>query len=424
MDFAKRAYDQSFHQDPVIRSLLDVDIYKLIMAQWIHANHPNVPVTFTVINRTKSLRVTNLVDEHSLREQLNHCRKLRFTKSELIWLTGNTFFGTERIFSPEFISFLRDFSLPEYDLRKREDGQYDLSFSGPWIAVTLWETIAMTVLNTMLNRARMEKMSQFELERLYTKAKTTLFDNLDSLVGIPNISDFGTRRRHDFLWQEFALLAAKEILGTGLKGTSNAYLAMKHGIEAVGSNAHETRMVLACLAETDEDLLTSPYRFDASWQDLYGGNLRMMLPDTFGSTGYLKNAPSFLHKWKGIRIDSKDPFVAGEEAIAWWESVGEDPREKLLLQSDGLTAGNIRALYERFNGRVGIGFGWGTNLTNAFPDPLKAISLVCKVTEANGRPAVKLSDVRSKRTGDVREVERYVRVFGEAGTVSGEEPKV
>ncbi|MEA2935523.1 MAG: nicotinate phosphoribosyltransferase, partial [Variibacter sp.] len=67
--------------------------------------------------------------------------------------------------------------------------------------------------------------------------------------------------------------------------------------------------------------------------------------------------------------------------------------------------------------------GWGTNLTNDFAGcappgieaRLKAISLVCKVTEANGRPAVKLSDNQSKATGDPAEVQRYLRMFGQEG---------
>ena len=71
-----------------------------------------------------------------------------------------------------------------------------------------------------------------------------------------------------------------------------------------------------------------------------------------------------------------------------------------------------------------MSFGWGTNLTNDFEDcapeeadGLNAISLVCKVTEANGRPAVKLSDNPAKATGDKREIQRYLRVFGEEDRV-------
>ncbi|MEO7467360.1 MAG: nicotinate phosphoribosyltransferase, partial [Sphingobium limneticum] len=39
----------------------------------------------------------------------------------------------------------------------------------------------------------------------------------------------------------------------------------------------------------------------------------------------------------------------------------------------------------------------------------------CKVVEANGRPAVKLSDNPAKATGEPDEIARYLRVFGDAG---------
>lgn len=42
------------------------------------------------------------------------------------------------------------------------------------------------------------------------------------------------------------------------------------------------------------------------------------------------------------------------------------------------------------------------------------MSLVCKVTRVNGRPAVKLSDNPEKASGDTEEVARYRRVFGSA----------
>ena len=66
-----------------------------------------------------------------------------------------------------------------------------------------------------------------------------------------------------------------------------------------------------------------------------------------------------------------------------------------------------------------MSFGWGTNLTNDFMgcapksiEGLNAISLVCKVTDANGHPAVKLSDNPQKATGDPNEVARYLKFFG------------
>ena len=48
---------------------------------------------------------------------------------------------------------------------------------------------------------------------------------------------------------------------------------------------------------------------------------------------------------------------------------------------------------------------------------LSPISIVCKVSSVDGRPAVKLSDNPEKATGIPSEVERYLRVFGNAGRV-------
>ena len=82
----------------------------------------------------------------------------------------------------------------------------------------------------------------------------------------------------------------------------------------------------------------------------------------------------------------------------------------------------IEATHARFHGRARLSFGWGTNLTNDFRDcspafapELEPISLVCKVVEAGGRPAVKLSDNPAKAVGDPAEIERYRRVFGVRG---------
>ena len=86
---------------------------------------------------------------------------------------------------------------------------------------------------------------------------------------------------------------------------------------------------------------------------------------------------------------------------------------------------SIERSARRLRGRVNLSFGWGTHLTNDFvgcttagaDGQLGPISLVCKVAEADGRPAVKLSDNPAKALGPAKEVERYRRVFGTSGMV-------
>jgi len=422
-DLAKRVYDHTWKLDPIVRSLLDTDFYKLLMLQMIWGLYPDVHATFSLINRTARIRIAEEIDEQELREQLDHARSLRFTKKEMIWLAGNTFYGRAQIFEPEFLAWLSKFELPDYELR-RVDGQYVLDFVGPWTHTTMWEIPALSIVNELRSRAALRDMGRFTLDVLYARAKAKLWSKVERLRKLPDlrISDFGTRRRHSFLWQRWCVEALKEGIGEALIGSSNVLLAMDNDLEAIGTNAHELPMVLAALAPDDEALRTAPYRVLQDWKRYYGGNLLIVLPDTFGTASFLAQAPDWLAEWTGFRPDSAPPIEGGEQIIAWWRSKQQDPRDKLLVFSDALDVDTIEATYRHFDGRVRMSFGWGTNLTNDFEgcapqanEGLKAISLVCKVTRANGRPAVKLSDNPNKATGEAREIARYLRVFGDTG---------
>jgi nicotinate phosphoribosyltransferase len=419
-DIARRVWSHAWKLDPIVRSLLDTDFYKLLMLQMIWKMHPDVDATFSVINRTKSVRLAEDIDEQELRDQLDHARELKFSKKEMIWLAGNTFYGRKQIFEPEFLSWLAGFQLPEYELEKK-DGQYVLTFRGRWCETTMWEIPALAIINELRSRAAMKGMGQFALDVLYARAKSKMWEKVERLKQYPGlrISDFGTRRRHSFLWHRWCVQALKEGIGPAFTGSSNVLLAMDSDLEAVGTNAHELPMVSAALAETDAALAEAPYKILKDWERLYGGNLLIVLPDAFGTSSFLRHAPDWVADWTGFRPDSAPPIEGGEKIIAWWKEHGRDPREKLLIFSDGLDVDTIIETYKHFHGRVRMSFGWGTNLTNDFegcaPNEvtgLNPISVVCKVTEANGRPAVKLSDNPNKATGITSEVERYKTFFG------------
>jgi nicotinate phosphoribosyltransferase len=418
MDIAKRVYDHAWRIDPVVRSILDTDFYKLLMAQTVFRRHADVEVEFSLINRSRHVPLARLIDENELRAQLDHIRTLRLTRGESTWLRGNTFYGKRQMFTPEFMAWLEAFRLPEYNLERRDD-QYVLTFRGPWAEAMMWEIPALAVLMEMRSRAVLNGMGYFELQVLYARAMTKVWEKIERLRKLPclRLSDFGTRRRHSFLWQQWCVRAMIEGLGEKFTGSSNCLIAMRHDIEAIGTNAHELPMVYAALAEDDEALAAAPYRVLENWHEDYDGNLRVILPDTYGTRGFLSHAPDWLASWTGVRIDSGLPEDGAETAIGWWKSRGQDPREKLVIFSDGLDVDRIEALHDRFHRRVRLGFGWGTLLTNDFrgltrDDRLAPFSLVCKAVKANGRPTVKLSDNPAKALGPADEVERYRRVFG------------
>jgi nicotinate phosphoribosyltransferase len=451
VNFAERAHNHNWELDPVIRSLLDTDFYKLLMLQFVWKHFPKTHASFSLLNRSSAVRLAELIPTHDIAQQMEHVRKLQFRKSELVWLAGNTFYGRRGIFEPGFLEWLeRDFKLSEYSLSVK-DGQFLLSFDGLWTETTMWELYALPILDELRTRANLKRLSEFHLDILYAQAKTKLWSKIERLRGVPGLSvaDFGTRRRHSFLWQEYVVKAMASNLGRGFIGTSNAFLAHKHDLEAIGTNAHEIPMVLAALAPDAAALKLSQYQVLKLWQETYEGALRIMLPDTFGTTQFLEGAPDWTADWTGQRIDSKNPFVAGDEYIDWLKARGREPHDKLIIASDALDVDEILGLHAYFGGalhpgvtaadfrsaadfldprkwtpgrRIRFSAGWGTLLTNDFRgcDPtggsgFDPISLICKVSDAEGKPAVKLSDNYSKALGPPEEIERYRRVFGTAG---------
>lgn len=418
VDIATRVYNHKWKIDPIVRSLIDTDFYKLLMCQSVFRNKPDTTVTFSLINRTKSIRLADIIDEGALREQLDHMRSLSLSRGESTWLRGNTFYGKRQMFRSDFMEWFEGMRLPPYHLEKR-DGQYELTFEGKWHEVMLWEIPALAILMELRSRAVLSDMGRFELQVLYARAMTRVWEKVETLRDLPTLrlADFGTRRRHSFMWQDWCVQAMREGLGEHFVGTSNCLIAMRREMEAIGTNAHELPMVYSALAETDTALREAPYKVLADWQDEHDGNLRIILPDTYGTEGFLQGAPDWLAGWTGMRIDSGDPATGAERAIAWWTARGEDPAKKLVIFSDGLDVDKILELQRQFQGRVRVSFGWGTLLTNDFrglvPDErLAPFSLVCKAVAANGRPTVKLSDNPNKAMGPVDEVDRYKRVFG------------
>ncbi|WP_423207406.1 nicotinate phosphoribosyltransferase [Paracoccus yeei] len=419
VDIATRVYNHKWKIDPIVRSLIDTDFYKLLMCQSVFRNRPDTHVTFSLINRTTRIRLAELIDEGELREQLDHVRGLSLTRGESTWLRGNTFYGKRQMFRPDFMEFLEGLRLPPYQLEKR-DGQYELTFEGRWPEVMLWEIPALAIIMELRSRAVLKELGRFELQVLYARAMTRLWEKIEQLRELGpdlRIADFGTRRRHSFLWQDWCVQAMIEGLGDErFTGTSNCLIAMRRDIEAIGTNAHELPMVYAALARNDQELREAPYRVLADWHEEHDGNLRIILPDTYGTKGFLEKAPDWLAGWTGIRIDSGDPAEGAETAIAWWQSRGEDPREKLIIFSDGLDVDKMAELFLRFQGRVKVSFGWGTLLTNDFRglvpgDGLAPFSLVCKAVAADGHPTVKLSDNPEKATGPAQDIARYRRIF-------------
>src|SRR3954464_7891627 len=164
INHAERAHNHNWELDPVIRSLLDTDFYKLLMLQFIWKHFPKTEVEFSLFNRHPAVRIADLIHIEEFKVQLQHVRGLRFRKSELVWLAGNTFYGRRGIFHPAFLEWLEnDFRLSDYEL-SIQDGQFNLAFHGTWPETTMWELYALSIFDELRTRSNMKKLSEFYLD--------------------------------------------------------------------------------------------------------------------------------------------------------------------------------------------------------------------------------------------------------------------
>jgi nicotinate phosphoribosyltransferase len=194
VDIATRVWNHKWKIDPIVRSLIDTDFYKLLMCQSVFRNKPNIQVTFSLINRSSNIRLADLVDEGELREQLDHVRSLSLTRGESTWMRGNTFYGKRQMFTPEFMDWFETMRLPPYHLEKR-DGQYELTFEGSWPEVMLWEIPALSVLMELRGRTVLGKMGRFELQILYARGMAKLWDATEAFVSLAGLGRAGYDRR-------------------------------------------------------------------------------------------------------------------------------------------------------------------------------------------------------------------------------------
>lgn len=409
---------------PPVRSLLDLDFYKFTMGQVIHRNNPDNLVTFKLKVRDTSVKLFQYLDLEELRTAFDYAVSLFFRKTDQYYLRGMNLYQ-QNMFGEGYLDFLKSLRLPDYSIIK-VDGIVEIKFTGPWSSVTYWETIAMSTISELYYRGLMRSMAEAEIHDMYVVANHRLESELASIRDESNarVADFGTRRRHSFLWQRHAISTAKRILGDRFTGTSNTYLAFNQDLDPIGTDAHERTMVAGALANSDEELRYSQYRVLENWQEVYGQGLRIFLPDTFGSAQFFKNAPDWLSSWRGQRQDSGDPITEANRCMNWYISKGIDPKGKVTIFSDGLTYSDIIRLSNTYNGQHIVPFGWGTMLTNNFAgtvlgnEGMRPFSMVVKAVEVDGRPCVKLSNNPEKAMGPKSEVLRYLKVFGSEGHIS------
>lgn len=397
----------------IIESLLDLDLYKLTMCQVAFYKHRDNEVEYTFKNRTKDVNLLEYIQLEDLEREFKHVTTLKITEKELSYLE------TTHLFTWDFLEFLSELQLPMVSVNKNvPSNTFDIKIKGKWCEVILWETIILSIVNELYHQSQWDGTFG-QAEDIYNEGMDRLYEKIDRLRGGKyNFTEFGTRRRFSRMWQERVVKTLKhenenDPDGIGFQGTSNVHLAMKLGLPCVGTFAHEMPMVYSGIY--NDDLVESHRKMLDDWYGFYGERLSIALTDTYGSEYFFKDfTKEQARNWKGLRQDSGDPFKFGEQAEAFYVSKMVDPKEKLVVFSDGLNVDKIINLGDTFRGRLQTSFGWGTDLTNDLG--FRTLSLVVKATWSNGHGTVKLSDNLNKAMGSVNDIERFKKEFGYTNT--------
>lgn len=366
--------------------MTDTDMYKFTMAQAYLHNCPNEKTVWKWHCRTRNVNLTKL--KARILAEIRHVCKLKFQQFELDWFRNGP---QHDLFTEDFVDFLERFQLNEkYFHISTRGNELIITAEGPILHTTWFEIYTMQIIQELYMSSQ-----NIDLAKARRKLRTVVGKlNNATKRGLKfRYADFGGRRRYSFAWQdEVIAYMTKNCLS--FSGTSNVFFAIKYGITAIGTYAHEMYAVFqgiknVRLSEAQKAV------FDV-WTKEYRGNLGIALSDNFGFRAFLRDFDLYYAKlFDGCRHDSGNPFKWGDMLIEHYKKLKLDPRTKVACFSDSLDADKMIELAEYFNDRILVTFGVGTyfmaTITGGSP-----ISMVMKVIKVNGYDVVKLSDALGK----------------------------
>ena len=381
-----------------------LDYYKATMSQAAWLREPAAQVTFSLHNRGPE-RLLDNVDPRYLTEQLDEAGANGWQESERQYLGSLAINGGDPAFHEQYLTYLKDRPLPAVEVR-HDKATDDLAIetTGDWPLVSFWETTVMSAVSELYFKDSL-KRHDISLDAVYREGDRRLSEKIAVLRSHPDIkiADFGTRRRFSLDWHDHVVERLATECPDNLVGTSNIGLAHKYNLKPIGTFAHEMPMVYAALADIrGQDVRGSHRRFLEDWYSQYGTEYSIALTDTFGSDFFFQDfTPEQARAWRGVRQDSGDPFVLGERLIRFYKQLGIDPKTKVVVFSDALDFDKIVKLHQRFDRRLAVLDGIGTNLTNDLG--MRALNQVMKATHVRipeGQAStVKISDDAGKQTG-------------------------
>lgn len=398
--------------EPIIRSLLDTDLYKFTMLQVVLHKFPQTHSVYQF--RCRNLEdtvypLTDILDD--LNQQLDYLCELRFQDDELQYLRNLRFIKSD------FVDYLELFQLKRRFIRAGIDdqGRLDIHIEGPMVQALMFEIFVLAIVNELyFKRVHSEEVLAEGERRL--QAKLQLLKQYEQQIDDSPflVSDFGTRRRYSLTWHKHIVEEFYQAAPNVFRGTSNVMLAKELGITPIGTMAHEFLQAFQAL---DVRLRNFQKAALEAWVQEYRGDLGIALTDVVGMDAFLRDFDLYFAKlFDGLRHDSGDPYEWGDKAYAHYQKLKIDSKTKMLTFSDGLDLQRAWDLYQYFKDRFKVSFGIGTNLTNDMG--IKPLNIVLKLVECNGQSVAKISDSPGKTMTDNDTFLAYLRQVFQVEDVS------
>jgi len=373
---------------PVVRSLLETDLYKFTMWQALLHSHPSAHAEYEFVCRNQTVFPLSELKEE-VEAQLDHLCGMSFTEDELNYLRAL------RYIKSDFVDFLTVFRFQRKFIEVRAEGDtLVIRAEGPQVHIMAYEIFVLYIVNELYFR-RVGTPAALEegRKRLGEKiAQLKTFGTTPALRHPFEFSDFGLRRRFSSAWHDEVVERLAGEVPECFKGTSNVYIAKKFGLIPIGTMAHEYMQSFQAFGVRLRDFQKASLE---AWVQEYRGDLGIALTDVVGMDAFLNDFDLYFAKlFDGLRHDSGDPIVWGEKAIAHYLALRIDSNTKRLVFSDGLDFETAFRLYRQFADRIMVGFGIGTWLTNDVG--IKPLNIVMKLIRLNGQSVAKLSDSPGK----------------------------
>ena len=382
---------------PIVKSLLDTDLYKFNMDQVIFHKHTDLIGEYYFKCRSEGVVFTQeMLDE--INAQIDHLCSLKFEQDELDYLRSIRFIKDDYV---EFLRLwhpIRDYVYTSLS----ESGELSVIVKGPMFSAMQFEIYLLEIISEVYFRMNYdyEELRRSAEERLNEKIKG--FQNGKYTF---KFAEFGCRRRLSREWEGEVLERITKQTNNCV-GTSNVYFAKKLGLTPIGTYAHEFVQMYQGI-DSIPLAYTNHYALE-DWYNEYKGDNGTALSDTITTDIFLLDFNrSMVNNYTGVRHDSGDPYAWGEKIIAHYQKFGVDPRTKLLLFSDSLDFDRAQKLYDYFKDRTKVSFGIGTFCSNDTCE--NALNIVIKLQYVNGRPVAKLSDTPSKAMCRDEDYLRYLK---------------